>query len=147
MRCEDLMRRPVLYLRRNHSAAFAARRMREANVGFLPVCDDRGHVLGVLTDRDLALRVCATERSSTRTRVTDVMTREVIACRPEADVQVAEQLMEAHKKSRILVTSHDGKLQGVISLSDVARAFEPLAAFTLRAVASRESLRSPTGTY
>jgi len=139
MRCVDLMRRPVEFMLPGQTVTAAARKMRDANIGFLAVCDSDGKVIGALTDRDIAIRACAIDRAGTAT-VSEVMTPEVIACHPSDEVTRAEELMSKHHKSRILVTDGDGKLAGVISLADVARADESGAAETLRAVAEREVL-------
>ncbi len=139
MRCEDLMRRPVEFALPGQSVTAAARKMRDANVGFLPVCDPDGRVVGAVTDRDITVRACAAERAGEAT-VGEVMTREVVACRPADEVARAEELMAQHHKSRIVVTDREGKLAGVISLADVARADEPRAAETLRVVVEREVL-------
>jgi CBS domain-containing protein len=138
------MRRPVEFVLPSQSVAVVARKMRDANVGFVPVCTADGRVIGVVTDRDLAVRVCAAERSDTRTEVAEVMSRDLVACRPTEDVSEAQELMARHQKSRLLVTDVQGRLLGVISLSDVAGSEQPLAAETLRAVALRELL-NPRG--
>ena len=65
--------------------------MREDNIGFLPVCDQLGKVLGTLTDRDIAIRVVADGRLPT-TMVEDVMTSEVVACSPKDTLEKAEAL-------------------------------------------------------
>jgi CBS domain-containing protein len=114
--------------------------MRDANVGFLPVCNDAGQVVGVMTDRDIAVRVDAEGRSASTCPVGDVMTRETICCRATDDLGRAEDLMAEHKKSRVLVTDEDGVLEGVVSLSDVAQFEGPRrAAATIRTVTSREA--------
>src|SRR2546427_2290109 len=89
MRCEDIMKRDVECVDPTQSVQEAARRMREANVGILPVCDSSKKVLGAITDRDIAIRIVAEGRPPT-TAAGDVMTREVVACRPDADVTDAE---------------------------------------------------------
>jgi CBS domain-containing protein len=79
------------------------------------------------------------EHKASHLKAVDVMSQEVIACRPEDDLHAAEQLMGQHRKSRILVTENDGTLVGVISLSDVVAREEPLTAtWTVRAVSGRE---------
>ncbi|WP_438019393.1 CBS domain-containing protein [Sorangium sp. So ce315] len=120
MLCREIMTREVQCIMADDTIRTAARKMRDANVGFLPVCDEAYRVLGTLTDRDLAIRVLADNRPLS-TRAGDVMTRQVIACRPDDDVQRAEQLMGYHHKSRVLCTEADGRLVGVISLSDIAQ--------------------------
>lgn len=120
MRCEEIMKRHVECVNPDDSVRFAARRMRDENIGFLPVCDASMKVVGTLTDRDLALRVLADGRSPA-TSVDQVLTREVIACRPEDDVDTARELMATHHKSRIMCLDGAGRLAGVISLSDIAQ--------------------------
>jgi CBS domain-containing protein len=80
----------------------------------------------------------AEERPSS-TPVRDVMTAEVVACRPSDELYVAQQLMAGHQKSRIVCTDEDGTIAGVISLSDIALHVDgSYPAETLREVARRE---------
>lgn len=138
MLCEELMKRGVECLSPNETAQVAARRMRDTNIGFLPICDPTGKVLGTLTDRDIAVRLVADSRPLT-TAVTDLMTRDVVACRPKDDIRRAEQLMSQHHKSRIVCLDDSGRLVGVISLSDIAqREDDAHAAETMRHVTERE---------
>jgi CBS domain-containing protein len=117
----------------------AAQRMRDAAIGFLPVCDDSQKVLGTVTDRDLTIRVLADGRAAT-TPVDEIFTRECVACGPDDDLRKAEELMARNHKSRILCVDGDGRLVGVISLSDVAqREKGARAAETLREVSQREA--------
>ncbi len=139
MHCADLMKTSVVYVREDETAQTAARLMREGNVGFLPVVDDQKRVVGTLTDRDLAIRVCAEDLEATEVRVGSIMTPEVVACRPEDDVGRARELMAANRKSRLLVVGDDRFLRGVISLTDLAELDQGGAAQTLRDVSSREA--------
>lgn len=139
MRCEKIMTRDFVYVGERDSAQRAAAIMREENIGFLPVCDDDQRVLGTITDRDLALRVCAEALNAAEVTVADVMTREVVACAPEDDLRRAEQLMAESRKSRVLVTDELGGLVGIISLTDVVmRDSNKHAAHTLRKIVGRE---------
>ncbi len=105
----------------------------------MPVCNDRGEPVGAITDRDLAIRVLAEGRDA-RTGIDDVMTRQIVSCRVGADLREAEQLMRDERKSRIMVCDPQGKLVGVISLSDIVDVEEEQpAAETMRQVSSRES--------
>jgi CBS domain-containing protein len=139
MLCQDLMTSEVECFRTSDTVQEIARRMRDVNVGFVPICDADGRPLGTLTDRDIAIRVCAEGRLSNEVRARDVMTHETVTCRTRDDVEVAERLMAEHHKSRIMVVSDDGRLVGVISLSDVAEQDERHAVETLRRVAEREA--------
>ena len=59
MLCQEIMKHPVKWVAQDDTARTAARVMREENIGFLPVCDRSGRVLGTVTDRDLAIRLVA----------------------------------------------------------------------------------------
>ena len=85
------------------------------------------------------LRVIADERAG-ETSVEDVMTREVVACSPDDDLERAEELLGAYQKSRIMRINEEGELMGVISLSDLAHYdASERAARTLREVTEREA--------
>src|SRR5689334_10724890 len=101
MLSKDLMKRDVECLSPQDTAEMASRKMRDANIGFLPVCDSSGRVVGTLTDRDIAIRLVADNKPPS-TRVEALMSKELVACKPEDDVKKAAQLMGQHKKSRII---------------------------------------------
>jgi CBS domain-containing protein len=138
MLCEEIMKRDVECLSLQDTVQIAARKMREANVGFLPICDTTKKVIGTLTDRDIAIRLVADSKPAS-TKVSDIMTKEVVACRPSEDVSKAEQLMGKNQKSRILCVDDSGKLVGVISLSDIAQRDGGRVAQTMRDVTAREA--------
>jgi CBS domain-containing protein len=139
MRCEEIMKRDVECVEPTEPVQAAARRMRDANVGFLPVCDSSRKVLGAITDRDIAIRIVA-EGLPPTTAAADVMTQEVVACRPGDDVTRAEQLMGTHQKSRMICTDESGRLAGVISLSDIAQVEDASrASQTMKQVTEREA--------
>jgi len=98
----------------------AARKMRDLNLGFMPIVDDAQQLVGVLTDRDIVVRAVAEDRKA-RTAVEEVMTEEVITCDPEDDVERAEALMSVNQKSRLVCVDETGQVVGVISLSDIAQ--------------------------
>lgn len=139
MLCREIMKRHVLSADPKETVQSAARRMRDANVGLMPVCEGAGRVIGVVTDRDLALRICAEDIRPSTTEISEVMTRAVIACGPDDPVQHAEALMRKHRITRVLVTDPLGYLQGVLSLSDLVF-YEPTSRTgrTLRAIAERK---------
>jgi CBS domain-containing protein len=139
MLCKQIMKSQIACVTPQDSVQTAAYRMSDANVGFLPVCDGDRRVLGTITDRDLVLRVLASNRPADTT-IDQVMTREVVSCRPEDDVRRAEKLMGEKRKSRILCTDENGGLLGVISLSDIAQHEEEQQriAETMRRVTIRE---------
>jgi CBS domain-containing protein len=139
MRCETIMKNDVECITPQTTVQDAARRMRDGGFGFLPVCDASRKALGTVTDRDLAVRILAEGRAPS-TPVDAVLTREVVACQPGDDLRRAEDLMGRYQKSRIMCVDGDGKLVGVISLSDIAQKEKGArAAQTLRQVSGREA--------
>ena len=140
MLCKDLMKTELQYVAREDTAGAAARRMRDEEVGFLPVCDQAGGVIGTLTDRDIAIRLVA-EDLSPETPVAEIMTAEIVACDPNDSIEEAQSLMGHAKVSRILcIADGSDRLVGVISLSDIAQLEqEGRAAQTLREVSAREA--------
>lgn len=137
MRVEEIMK-SAQACAESDTARECARTMKQENIGFVPVCSAAGEPIGTVTDRDLALRVVA-EGRPTDVKISEVMTRGVVACHVGDELSEAERLMRDHRKSRIMVCDQSGKLQGVISLSDIADIeTESTTAQTLRDVSSRE---------
>jgi CBS domain-containing protein len=96
-----------------------AQKMKAIDVGMIPVYDgDR--LVGMVTDRDIALRVAAEGRDPTRTPAEAVMTPEVIYCFEDQKIEEAGQVMEQHQIRRLIVLNRDKRLAGVVSLGDLA---------------------------
>lgn len=121
MLCREIMKSPVYAVRDSDTVQTAARIMRDADIGFVPVCQEQGDVVGILTDRDVATRICAEDARPSETLVSNIMTRRVISCRPEHSVTRAMALMRRHRLTRILIADRDRCPLGVLSLSDVAQ--------------------------
>lgn len=139
MRCKEVMKSGVESLLPGDSALTAARKMRDANIGFLPVVEASGWVAGTVTDRDLVIRVLAAGHPPSVSAET-FMSRDPVVCRPEDDLRDAEALMAKHKVSRIVCVDETARLIGVISLSDIAQHESgSRAAETLREVTEREA--------
>ncbi len=96
--------------------------MWDADCGIVPVVDDRGHVMGVITDRDICIATGTWDLAPAEIRAADMVRGHVISCRPEDDVQVALKLMKEHRVRRVLVTTEEGVLHGIVSLNDIALA-------------------------
>lgn len=138
MKCKDIMRRPVQTLEMGATVQAAALKMKNANIGLIPICDQHGVVLGVLTDRDIAIRVVAPGLSP-MTLCDTIATRDLVSCGPDDDLETVAGMMATSQTSRILVIDDD-RLMGIVSLSDLAGANEALAAMALHEVAVREVL-------
>lgn len=139
MKCQDLMKTEVETFRENDLVLDVARRMRDVNIGFAPICDAAGHPRGTITDRDIAVRCCAEDLRPSETRAGQIMTREIVTCRETDGLEWAEELMARYHKSRMMVVDDEGRLTGIISLSDVVEEEDDgRAAETMRHVAERE---------
>jgi CBS-domain-containing membrane protein len=97
--------------------------MKNHNVGSVPVVLDRDsmRVVGMITDRDIALRVVADQREYYNTRVQDVMSKDVVMCCVSDDYNQVIEAMKEHQIRRIPVVDSRKQLCGIIALADVAR--------------------------
>jgi CBS-domain-containing membrane protein len=121
--------------------AHAAIVMKEAQVGFLPICGADRKVIGVVTDRDLVTRGLAKGLDAKTTSAAMVMTAPALTCLADADLRAAEELMVREGRSRIVVTNGDGTVAGIISVVDLVEHAPRREAFsTARAVLWREAL-------
>ena len=102
------------------TAAEAARTMKSEDVGSLPIVED-GRLVGVVTDRDLAIRILAEDRGAD-TPVGEIASRDVVTADPEQSLEEAARLMAEHQIRRLPVTEEDGKLVGILAQADVAQA-------------------------
>jgi CBS domain-containing protein len=101
------------------TVAEVARRMNDIDTGAIPVVED-GRILGIITDRDIVLRVVGEQRSFD-TRVDEVMTTDVQTCREDAPIADVIYQMTDKQVRRILIVDGDRRLTGIVSLGDVAQ--------------------------
>jgi CBS domain-containing protein len=140
MKCQDLMTLDVRWIRDMATVQEAAVAMRDNSIGFLPVCDGEGNLVGVVTDRDLATRATADNRVPAATPVSQVMSSPPIVCLEEEPVQRAEEVMAESQLTRLPVLGPNNRLVGVISLADiVTRRRDGEALRTARGVLARDS--------
>ena len=115
----DIMSTDVRTIQPQESLRRAAQCMRELDVGALPVCDGE-RLLGMVTDRDIAVRAVADGLNPDQACVSDIMTAEVEFCTADQDADEAKRLMGAHQVRRLPVVDGDRRLVGIISLGDLA---------------------------
>lgn len=120
MKVKELMTKAVTALTSNMSLADAAKIMRQENLGALPVTAD-GFLIGILTDRDITTRCVATGQDPSCVAVGEICTKGAVWISPEHSVTEAARRM-ARQKVRRLPVLHQGRLIGIISLADIARA-------------------------
>jgi len=120
MRLREIMTRDVEVIHPDDSLQMAAQKMRDRDIGFLPVCDgDR--LVGVLSDRDITVRALAQGMQTDSMLGRDLMTSPVIYCFDDQDIDYAAKVMEENQIRRLVVLGRaDKRLVGVVSLGDLA---------------------------
>jgi CBS domain-containing protein len=93
--------------------------MKESNVGEMPAVIG-GDAVGMLTDRDITVRITANGLDPRKTQVTDAMTEGVVACKEDDDFETVARLMGDKQVRRILIVDEGGKFSGLVSLGDMA---------------------------
>lgn len=121
-KCRDLMTEDPSCCLPADAVNHAAQLMKTENVGAIPVVDDHKtrQLIGIVTDRDLALNVIAAGRNAQNTSVADVMTRNVTACRATDDLEKALAAMSDQQLRRIPVVDDNGRIVGIIAQADIA---------------------------
>lgn len=121
-KCNEVMTKNPVCCLPNDMAAKVAKLMKRENVGSIPVIENEKtrKLVGIVTDRDLTLKIVAKELDSKSTKVEVVMTRKLATCRAEDDLQKALDVMSEHQLRRIPVVDKDNKILGIIAQADVA---------------------------
>ena len=121
MKLSEIMTPDVVVMQPDDSLQSAAKKMRDRNIGFLPVCDGED-LLGVISDRDITVRALADGMDVSIMLGRDLMTSPAIYCFDDQDSSEAAKIMEENQIRRLVVMSREDKrLVGVISLGDLAR--------------------------
>lgn len=121
MKIGDLMKTEVATCRASDSLNRAAQLMWERRCGCVPVVDERDHLVGMLTDRDVCMAAYTQGRRIDDIPATVAMSSPVWTCSPAASIEEAEDVMMAHGVRRLAVVE-DGVLRGLVSLADLAMA-------------------------
>ncbi len=116
----NVMTRGAECVRPTDSLQVAAQKMRNLDVGPLPVCGDNDRLVGMITDRDITVRAVAQACDPRTTTVRDVMTPDVVYCFEDQDIQEAARLMQERQVRRLVVLNRDKRLVGIVSLGDLA---------------------------
>jgi len=129
-KCSDVMTSNLTCCVPDDTVHVVAQSMKAQNVGAMPVIDshDKKRLIGIVTDRDLALKVVAQDREARKTKVEEVMTRNLVVCKTDDSWQMALDAMAKHQLRRIPVVDHEGRLAGIIAQADVATRIEQPAA-------------------
>jgi CBS domain-containing protein len=117
---KDVMTSEPCTIDAGKSVAYAAKMMRDEDVGLAPIVED-DKLIGMLTDRDIAIRVVAEGRNPDQVTVAEVASKQVLTIDPQQDLDEALRIMAKHQVRRLPVVEEDGRLVGIVAQANVAR--------------------------
>ena len=122
MKVQDAMTAPARSCEPGTNLVDAARTMWDHKCGALPVLEEGGAPVGVVTDRDIAMALARKNRFPADIRVQEIMSPNPVVCRPDDDIQMALETMATRQIQRLPVVNEQGRLVGILSISDVVAA-------------------------
>lgn len=123
-KASDIMTRDITVIREEETIRQAAERLAKDDVGVLPITDGQKHLKGMLTDRDIVVRVVAQGKDPNNTRAKELEQGEVVTLRPDDSIKHALDLMAEHKVRRLPVVDQE-RIVGMVSQADVAKSVPP----------------------
>ena len=139
MKVKDVMHKGTTCVEAGTLVKEIAKRMRDSDVGAIPVNAD-GRLVGIVTDRDITCRALAGSGNLTTMTAKDVMTKDVLCCSPDDDIKVAIETMEAKQIRRLPVTDSHKAVIGMLSLGDIShKVSKALSGEALRAVSEHHA--------
>ncbi|HSQ26030.1 MAG TPA: CBS domain-containing protein [Anaerolineales bacterium] len=121
-KCNEVMTKNPICCQPDDVVMKVAQLMQSENIGSIPVIENEQtqKLVGIVTDRDLALKVVAKGQDAKSTKVEAVMTRQIVTCRTGDDLQMALDAMAEHQLRRIPIVDDNDKIVGIIAQADVA---------------------------
>ena len=121
-KCNEVMTKNPVCCRPDDMVVKVAQLMQSENIGSIPVIENEQtqKLVGIVTDRDLALKIVAKGQDAKSTKVEAVMTRQIVTCRAGDDLQMALDAMAEHQLRRIPIVDTNDKIVGIIAQADVA---------------------------
>ena len=120
MTCNEVMTKDPKTCAPTDTVQRAAQLMKTEDVGPIPIVGDNGKLEGIITDRDIVLKVVAEGQDPKTTKLADVMSTDLITCTTDGDIEKTLDLMEDNQVRRIPVVDASGRLVGIISQADIA---------------------------
>jgi CBS domain-containing protein len=144
MRISEIMTRDPELIDPSSSIRDAARRMRNEDIGALPI-GENDRLIGMVTDRDIAVRAVAEDKDPSTTTVRDVMSEKIYYCFEDDDIEEAARCMAENQVRRLPILNRDKRLTGIVSLGDIAQTGEECEKTALEGVSepSSEARREP----
>lgn len=119
MRVHEWMSQPACTCTRDENLASVGMKLFDADCGALPVVDEQGHLLGILTDRDICIALASRHRRAEELTAGDVMRFPVFQVEPHQDVRDAMRIMAREQIRRLPVVGENGRVQGMLSVNDL----------------------------
>jgi CBS domain-containing protein len=121
-KCNEVMTKETICCLPEDMVVKVAKLMQSENIGSIPVIENEQtqKLVGIVTDRDLVLKIITKVQDATSTKVETVMTRQVVTCQAEDDLQKALDAMAKHQLRRIPIVDNNNKIVGIIAQADVA---------------------------
>lgn len=121
MKIREMMHKGAEYVAPNAKLQVIAKKMRDYDIGSIPVCQG-GKLIGMVTDRDIAIRALANGKDASKLEAKDVMSEDVIFCNDDKQAEDAIRIMEDNMIRRLPVLDESKKLVGMVSLGDISHA-------------------------
>ncbi len=120
MKCQDIMCHETRWAHPESTVKEAVKIMKEQNCGAVPVVDEQMHLKGILTDRDVTLFVILQGKDPETTQLQEFMSKDVITCYGDESIDELISKMKQYQIRRIPVIDHENRLEGMISIGDIA---------------------------
>ncbi len=120
MKCKDVMSQKIKWCTPDCTAKEAVKIMKEENCGVIPVVDEKNKIKGIVTDRDITFFLVLKDKDPEKTKLKEFMSKDVITCKENDDLDKLVHRMKKYKVRRIPIVDKEDKLQGMISLGDIA---------------------------
>lgn len=139
MKVRDAMHKGAEWVEAVTAVATIAKKMRDLDVGAIPI-GENDRLIGMVTDRDIAIRVVAEGKDASKLTARDVMSKGIVFCRDTEDVEDAVRIMELKKIRRLPVLGENKRMVGMLSLGDVSHgASQEISGETLKAVSAHHA--------
>ena len=145
MRVADVMSSPAYSCSASETLDRAARVMWDHDTGVVPIVDQAGRAIGMITDRDICMAAYTQGRALSEIRIQQAMSKVVYTCHPDDRLSAAERTLGVHQVRRLPVVDDAGRLLGVLSINDVwrARAQSPLSGLTSDLLSTLAAIGKP----
>jgi len=120
MKVKDCMCNKVVKAHKETTLREIAKLMENNGIGSVPICDKENEVIGFITDRDIVVRCIAANGDCSKTKVSEIMTKQVIKTTPDTDIQEACETMSTNQIRRLPVID-DGGIIGILTIGDISK--------------------------